>query len=172
MNFVTSVTLIGTRGGPEDVDARFEAIEVRTGPGPRHPEDVLRMAVDLMGVNSYTYRDTRRHTNWGATGAEVQQVEILFALAVGAQITASVLLEGLKKVVEVLRANPIDSADAAWMTFEDFLIRSFKVSGPRLLAVSEVEGEWKIAAEARGRRFEGRVSRDGLVVEAKRVDYV
>jgi hypothetical protein len=119
---------------------------------------------------AYEYRDTRRHTNWGATGLEGQEVLILYAVAVAGQVTADILLKVVGGRLGHLVGAKIDSAESAWAVFEEFLLRAFKLPDARLVSATKEQDDWVLVATARGKKYVGRITHGGHVVQARRVD--
>jgi len=165
------VTLIGIHGtGPGDPTGRTEACEVRLGQGSDITSDALQRILAAIKPSDYVYDDVRHHTNWGATGLEMQEIVILYAIQVAGQITASGVLDVLGKRLGELIGPRIDDGNAAWNVFQEFLVRAFKLPDARLISAIKKENTWTLVAEARGRRYEGKISDDGRVIEARRVE--
>lgn len=112
----------------------------------------------------------RRHTNWGATGLEAQEIVILYAIAVAGQVTADVLLKVVGRGLGALIGPRVDDADSAWAVFEEFLLRAFKLPDAKLVSATKDQDDWILVAAARRKKYEGRISHGGHVVEARRLD--
>jgi hypothetical protein len=166
------VTLIGIKGtGPDDPSGRTEACELRIGQGGDITPDALQRILAAVQPEAYVYEDSRRHHNWGSTGLEGQEIAILYAIGVGAHVTADVLLEILGKRLGALMGPRVDDADVAWAMFQEFLLRAFKQPEAKLLSAVKEDDNWKLVAQVpRGRKYEGRVSKGGHVIEARRLD--
>jgi hypothetical protein len=166
------ITLIGIEGtGPGDPSGRTEACEVRIGQGGDITADALERTLGVIRPRAYVYEDSRQHMDWGATGLESQDIEVLYAVAVAAQITATVLLDALGKGLGALKGPKVDDADAAWAMFKEFLLRAFKLPDAKLLSAVKEGDNWKLVAEVpRGRKYEARISNGGHVIEARRLN--
>jgi hypothetical protein len=165
------ITLIGVdRTGPGDPSGRTEACEVRIGRGGDINPDARELVIGAIQPTDYAYDDSRRHTNWGATGLEMQEIVILYAVQVLGQITAASVLAAIGKGLGELAGPRIDSTDVAWDVFQEFLLRVFKLPDAKLVSAVKEHDDWKLVAEARGRQYEGKISNGGHVIEARRID--
>ena len=165
------VTLIGIHGtGPGDPTGRTEACEVRLGLGGDITPDALQRILAAIKPSDYVYDDLRHHANWGATGLEMQEIVILYAIQVAGQITASGVLEVLGKRLGDLIGPRIDDGNVAWDVFEEFLVRAFKLPDAKLISAVKERDNWRLVAEARGSKYEGTICNEGHVIEARRVD--
>jgi hypothetical protein len=168
---VQRISLIGVRGQPDDIDARVEAVELRSEPGRTvTADDAIDRALAIVNPRSYTLRDSRAQSNWGATGLQLQDIVILYGVAVTAEITARALVAAFVGATGALGSPAVDSADAAWEVFSDFLTRCFEIAGATMVEATNDRGTWRLVATVRGRQFEGTVSSDGRVLEARRLD--
>jgi len=166
------VSIIALAGQPEDLEARFYAVEVSLGFGGVAPsDDLVDAALALVAPHYWVLDETRHQTNWGATGLQAQDVMVLYSIAVGAQLTATAIGAGLAHVAGgVFHGNPRNDAQAAWIAFEVTLLRCFKVGGAEADEITEDGEAWNIRGHAGNRAFEGRVTKDGRVVEVRRSD--
>src|ERR1700737_1118849 len=124
------ITLIAIRGQPDNVDARVEAVEVPPEPDAAVTADeAVEQALAIVNPRYYILRETRAHSNWGASGLQFQDIVILYAVAVTAEITATALAATFVRTARALGGPTVDEADDAWDVFSDFLTRCFEVSG-------------------------------------------
>jgi len=169
---IQRITLVGVeRSGPDDPSGWIEACEVHIGPGGDiSAEDAVTRVLSVVKPAGYVYEDSRRHTNWGATGLEAQEILILYAIAVAGEVTAELLLKAVGQGLGAWMGAKVDNADSAWDVFEKFLLRAFKLPNAKLVSATKSDDDWILVASAHGRKYEGRISHGGHVVQARRID--
>jgi hypothetical protein len=164
------LSLIAVDGPLEETKSRIEAIEVDLGIGSGIAGDeLIDRALQIVAPRYYRFEETRSQQNWGATGLQSQDIEILFAIGVGVELTAAAVITSLKEIGKVVSGRRrVESADVASTKFEQFVKDHFRVTTLRIDAVDERAEDWSVVASSDIHKFAGVVTKDGRVTQAKR----
>lgn len=147
-------------------------------------EELLNEAVEAVQPAEFHYEERRSRTEWGASGPEIQEIVINFAVTVSSGVTVATIVARLKALrdrrekegraqgrAQVKAMRAAEDADIAWRYFSEHLLTAFKVSQPRAVEVRQTDDGWQLRAEADGGyAYEGTVDPEGRVRYARRVD--
>jgi hypothetical protein len=167
-----AVTVIFVDGPFEDVASRVEGVQVDLGVGGGiGGDELIDRALAIVAPRYYVFEEHRSQTNWGATGLQTQDIEILFAVGVGVELTAAAIIASLKGLTRTVAGRRrVEDAGAASAVFQGFLAKSFKVtSSVRVESINERGEVWTLVAKAGSHVFAGDVTKDGRVIQAKRI---
>lgn len=170
---------------PFDTPDLTEAAEVVfSGVAAITAEELLNEAVEAVQPAEFHYEERRIRTEWGASGPEIQEIVINFALTVSSGVTVATIVARLKELrdrrekegraqghPEVKSMRAAEDANIAWRYFSEHLLTAFKVSQPRAVEVRQTDDGWYLRGEADGGYvYEGTVDPEGRIRYARRVD--
>jgi hypothetical protein len=132
-------------------------------------DEVIAAAFAAIGPQHWEFEDTRRQSHWGASSLQAQEILILIGTGALGQVAAAALIAALRGLSRAWSATGVRDADDAWRAFERVLVRDFKVAAASMREVNETEDAWVVVARVGNKTFEGLVTKDGRVVQARRV---
>jgi hypothetical protein len=176
-----SVIVVAAQSPEFDTRGLEEAIQINFDYRDMIPQDKLMDRVlEIIKPAPFIVEDKRSQFSWGAEGRVVQELLIQYAAGFTSGLTVAGVLARLRRLSrrpeEVLTEedesyiSPATTADAAWHLFSGFLKSAFKVSSAQAAEVTEYGEEWRIRATGNGYRFEGRISKEGRISHARRVE--
>lgn len=180
------VVVRSIQGLPDGEETVEEALEIAFGfEDAVDAPTLLEALLAEVGIDAHEYEERKSGGEWGASFPGVQEI----LLSIGSDLTAAGVVVALTALVQTVRRRrtnaetsevpPIESegrpaprsADEAAEIFLTHLASAYHISNAQLLEVTfeKAEDVWVIRAESTRFRYRGVLSRDGRILQSRRV---